>query len=329
MTKITQGVMAFFLILLFGTLGYMIIAGANFMDSLYMTVITITTVGFHEVMPLGTGGRVFTMLLILIGVGFVFYVFGKFTETIVEGGLHKALGKINMDKRLAKVRDHYVICGYGRIGKIICQSFYEAGQDFVIIENDPEEIVNIIKKRYLVVEGEASDDETLLKAGIRQAKGLVSVVSSDADNVYITLSAKEMNPDLLVLSRASGREGAETKLRRAGADKVISPYDIGGRHMANMILRPMVDAFIDLTVHADNLGLLLEEIRIPESAPFINQTLADSGLRRDYDIIVVAIKRHKDGKMLFNPQHLSVIRAEDIIIVLGEVDNIRRLEKDM
>lgn len=329
MTKITQGVTAFVLILLFGTLGYMIIAGANFLDSLYMTVITITTVGYQEIMPLGPGGRLFTIVLILIGVGFVFYVFGKFTETIVEGGLHKALGKINMDKRLAKVKEHYVICGYGRIGKIICKSFYEAGQDFVVIENDPEEVLNIIKKRYLLVEGEASDDETLLKAGVRQAKGLVSVVSSDADNVYITLSAKELNPDLLVLSRASGREGAETKLRRAGADKVISPYDIGGRHMANMILRPMVDAFIDLTVHADNLGLLLEEIKIPASAPFIDRTLADSGLRKDYDIIVVAIKRHRDGKMLFNPRHLSVIEAGDVIIVLGEVDNIRRLENDM
>jgi len=326
MSKVTQGLLFFAALLLFGTFGYMLISGASFLNALFMTVITITTVGYEETVHLDPLGKVFTICLIITGVSFVFYVFGKFTETIVEGGLRKAFGRINMDKKLAKAEGHYIVCGYGRIGKVICKSFSEAGRSFVIIEHDPEEIANIVREKYLFVEGEAADDEVLIKAGVQKAQGLVSVVSSDADNVYITLSAKELNPQLLVLSRASGHKGADTKLRRAGADKVISPYDIGARQMANMLLRPTVDAFIDLTVHANNLGLLLEEIEIPPSASFVNQTLADSGLRKNYDVIVVAIKRKSDGDMLFNPSHLATIGPGDTIIVLGEVNNIKRLE---
>jgi voltage-gated potassium channel len=329
MNKILQGLTVFVLIGIFGSVGYMTIEGASFLDALYMTIITVTTVGYREVVPLSPAGKVFTIVLILIGVSFVFYVFGKFTETIVEGGLRKALGRINMDKRLAKVKDHYVVCGYGRIGKVICESFREAGRSFVIIDNDPDEIAKIVKEKFLFVEGEAADDENLVRAGVQRAQGLVSVVSSDADNVYITLSAKELNPKLLILSRASGHKGADTKLRRAGADKVISPYDIGARQMANMILRPNVDAFLDLTVRANKLGLLLEEIVIPESAPFVNRSLADSGLRKNYDIIVVAIKRKSNGDMIFNPSYLATIGPGDTIIVLGDKNNINRLEKEL
>jgi len=329
MSKVFRGMAACLSVIIFGLLGYMIIENASFLDALYMTVITITTVGFHEVVPLSPAGKIFTIILIFVGVSFVFYIFGKFTETIVEGGLRKSLGRINMDKKMAKVKDHYIVCGYGRIGKVICESFIEAGHNFVIIENDPEEIEKIVKGKFMFVEGEAADDENLVRAGVQRAQGLVSVVSSDADNVYITLSAKELNPKLLILSRASGRKGAETKLRRAGADKVISPYDIGARQMANMILRPNVDAFIDLTVRANKLGLLLEEIVIPASASFINRSLADSGLRKNYDVIVVAIKRKSNGDMIFNPSYLATIGPGDTIIVLGDTNNIKRLEKEL
>jgi voltage-gated potassium channel len=294
-----------------------------------MTVITITTVGYREVVPLDPAGKIFTITLIIVGVSFVLYVFGKFTETIVEGGLRRALGRINMDKKLAKIKDHYIVCGYGRIGKIICNSFREAGRSFVVIDNNPASLGQIAADGFLFVEGEAADDENLVRAGVERAQGLVSVVSSDADNVYITLSARELNPKLLILSRASGHKGADTKLRRAGADKVISPYDIGARQMANMILRPNVDAFLDLTVRANKLGLLLEEIVIPASASFVNCSLADSGLRKNYDVIVVAIKRQADGDMLFNPSHLATIGVGDTIIVLGDRHNIARLEEEL
>jgi len=314
-------------ILLFGTFGYMGITGSSFLDGLYMTVITITTVGFQEAVPLGPGGKIFTMGLVFVGVSFVLYVFGKVTETVVEGGLQKALGRINMDKKLAKIKDHYIVCGYGRIGQVISQSLYDDHRDFVVVENNPEEIKTLTSLGYLFVEGEASNDEVLIKAGIKRAKGLIAVVSSDAENVYITMSAKDLNHDLFVMGRSSGKKGADTKLLRAGADKVISPYFIGARQMANMVLRPTVIDFLDLTVHG-SLGLRLEELVVPESASFIDMTLMDSGIRKKYDLIVVAIKRQGEKEMLFNPSHLTLIKPGDIIIVLGEYENIKRLEKD-
>ena len=316
-------------ILLFGTFGYMGIEGSSFLDGLYMTVITITTVGFGEVVPLGSGGKVFTMGLVLVGVSYVLYVFGKVTEAVVEGGVQKAFGRINMDKKLARINEHYIVCGFGRIGKVICQSLQDDHRDFVVVENNPEEIKAIAALGYLFVEGEAADDEVLLRAGIRRAKGLIAVVSSDAENVYITMSARDLNHDLFVMGRSSGKKGADTKLLRAGADKVISPYYIGARQMANMVLRPTVIDFLDLTVHAGSLGLRLEELEVPESASFINLTLMDSGIRKKYDLIVVAIKRKGEKEMLFNPSHLTTIKPGDIIVILGEYENIKRLEKEL
>ena len=312
-------------ILLVGTFGYVGITGCSFLDGLYMTMITITTVGFQEVVPLGPWGKIFTMGLVLVGVSFVLYVFGKVTETVVEGGLQKALGRINMDKKLAKVHNHYIVCGYGRIGQVICQSLAEDHRDFVVIENNPEEIKTLTAAKYLFVEGEAADDEVLLRAGITRAKGLIAVVSSDAENVYITMSARDLNPNLFVMGRSSGKKGADTKLLRAGANKVISPYFIGARQMANMVLRPTVIDFLDLTVN-ESLGLRLEELVVPATAFLVNMTLMDSAIRKKYDLIVVAIKRQEE--MLFNPSHLTIIKPGDIIIVLGDFDNIKRLEND-
>lgn len=232
-----------------------------------------------------------------------------------------------MDKKLAKISNHYIVCGYGRIGKVLCQSLHDDHRDFVVIENNPEEIKSLSTQGYLWVEGEAADDDVLIQAGIKRAKGLIAVVSSDAENVYITMTAKDLNHDLFVMGRSSGKKGADTKLIRAGADKVISPYYIGARQMANMVLRPTVIDFLDLTVHG-TLGLRLEELVVPESTSYANMTLMDSGIRKKYDLIVVAMKRQGEKEMLFNPSHLTVIKPGDIIIVLGEYENIKRLEKE-
>ncbi len=316
-------------ILTVGTLGYVGIEGCSFLDGLYMTVITITTVGFGEVFPLGPAGKVFTIGLIFVGVTFVLYVFGKVTETVVEGGLRKAFGRINMDKKLARIGDHYIVCGFGRIGKVICQSLKDDHREFVVVESSPEEIKAIGALGYLFVEGEAADDDTLLKAGIQRAKGLIAAVSSDAENVYIIMTAKDLNRELFVMGRSSGKQGADTKILRAGADKVISPYYIGARQMANMVLRPTVTDFLDLTVHAGALGLRLEELVIPESAVLANKTLMDSGIRKKYELIVVAIKRQGKTEMLFNPSHLTVLKPGDTIIVLGDNEDINRLRAEL
>jgi len=320
--------MLLLIVLAFGTSGYMLIEGSSFQDSLYMTVITITTVGYGEMVHLSPAGRFFTMVLILVGAGLVIYIFGKVTEAVVEGGLRSILGKINIKKKVAKLKNHYIVCGFGRIGKVICKILHENNRPFVVIESNTEEVPLINEMGYLVLDGEASDDDVLLKAGIKSAKGLIAVASSDATNVYISLSARGLNPDLFIMARSSGDEGAETKLLRAGADKVISPYFIGALRMAQLIVRPTVTDFIDLTVGAGQLGLRMEELIVSPKSKYANLALQQSGIRQKYDLIVVAIKR-KEGEMLFNPNPQTVTMPGDTLIVLGEHDHIKEFEKEL
>lgn len=316
------------IILAVGTGGYMLIEGAGFLDSLYMTIITITTVGYDETFILGTEGRIFTIFLILIGVGFVLYVFSKITEDVIEGGLQKTFGRMKMKKGVAKLRDHFIVCGYGRIGKVICKILKENNRPFVVIEKNSHKVQDIVDSGHLVLEGEASDDNILKKAGIEGAKALIAVVSSDADTVYITLSARGIRPDMFIMARSSGEDGAETKLIRAGANKVLSPYFIGATRMAQQLVRPTVIDFIDLAVHGGELGLRLEEMVVQESSALAGCTLMDSGIRKDHDLIVVAIKRDH-GEMMFNPNPGTVINVSDILVVLGCQDNIKALERDI
>ncbi len=311
----------FIAILLFGTSGYMLIEKGSFLDSLYMTLITITTVGYGETIHLGAGGKYFTMCLIIVGVAFVLYMFGEITDAMVEGRLRKMFGRRTMDKKLASMKNHYILCGYGRIGKVICQTLKNDNRLVVVIEKNPDKVISIYEHGILVLQGEATDDEILLKAGIKNAAGLIAVVSSDSDNVFISLSARGLNPDLFIMARSSGAEGADTKLLRAGANKVISPYYIGGRRMANMIIRPSVIDFLDLTVHTGHLDLRIEEVAVSEKASYCNRSLLDSNIRKDFDLIVVAIKR-SDGEMFFNPNFQTTILAGDTLIVLGKLNRI-------
>jgi voltage-gated potassium channel len=328
MQKIFFAVFMLVIILCIGTSGYMLIENGSFIDSLYMSVITITTVGYGEIIPLSPPGRVFTICLILVGVGFVLYLVGEVAESMVEGGLRKIMGRNNMEKRVGALKDHYIVCGFGRIGKVICKNFKENNLPFVVVESDPEEVRKIDELGYLALPGNASSDEMLLKAGIKEAKGLIAVVSSDAENVYIILSAKGLNPGLFIMARSSGAEGSETKLLRAGADKVISPYFIGAHRMAQLVVRPTVVDFLDLAVHGGELGLRLEELRVSKHSALVGKRLMDSGLRKEYDLIVVAIKREA-GEMHFNPTPQTLILPEDILIVLGEHEHITALEKQL
>jgi len=312
-------------ILVLGTSGYMFIEGSNFLDSLYMTVITITTVGFGEVVPLTTAGKYFTILLITVGVGFVLFVFTNITEAMVEGGMRRMLGRKKMDKEVATLGNHYIVCGFGRIGKVICRILKENKRPFVVIENSHDEISKTEELGYLALLGEASNDDMLIKAGIERAKGLIAVVSSDAENVYIILSAKGLKPSLYILARSSGEEGSETKLLRAGASKVISPYNIGAHRMAHLLVKPTVIDFLDLTLDT-GLGLRLEELTISEQSKFKSITLRESNIRSEFDLIIVAIKRG-EGKMLFNPKSNATIQPGDTLVILGEHENIKSFEK--
>jgi len=328
MKKILISLALLLLILIYGTSGYMLIENTTLTDALYMTVISITTVGFSEVIPLSPTGKYFTMFLVFGGVGLFLFFVSLITQAMVEGGLQTFLGRRHMEKKLASLKDHYIVCGFGRIGKVISKILHENRRPFLIIENNPEEITAIEELGYLVLRGDSTSDDILQKSNIIDAKALIAVTSSDADNVYVILSARVLKPDIYILARSSGKKGAETKLLRAGANKVFSPYEIGARRMAQSLVRPTVIDFIDLTVHDGELGLRLEELRVSDKATFANKTLMQSGIRSEHDLIVVAIKRQK-GEMLFNPNQNTQILPNDILVVLGEHTNIQGLEKKL
>ncbi len=310
-------------ILAVGTVGYRWIEGWSLEDSLYMVVITLSTVGYGEVRTLSPAGRVFTIVLIVAGVSLVTYAVGTISRMIVEGELQVLLGRRRAMTKIRRLKDHYIICGFGRIGSLVAQEFERRPLPFVVIERDEARVVQI-PEHYPVVVGDASEEAVLLKAGIERAKGLVAVLQSDADNLFVTLTARDLNPDLFILARYE-EEKTETKLLRAGANKVVSPYIIGGSRMAMAVVRPNVIDFIELATTSESLGLQLEEVLIGEGSSLAGITLAESPIRSELDIIVVAIKR-SSGHMEFNPSALSRPEPGDRLIVIGEREHLNRLE---
>ena len=307
-----------------GTIGYMSIEGWRLLDAAYMTVITLGTVGFREVHDLSDGGKLFTMGLIVIGVSVLGYIVGSLAQIMFEGQIQRIMGRKKVEKQIEALTGHYIICGFGRIGSLICKEFKANGLKFVIIEKNADATERLQEDGYLYMKGDATLDETLLKAGINRAKGLISVVTSDTENVYITLTARGLNPDLYIMSR-SGEEGSDIKLKRAGANKVVSPYTIGGNRMAQSILRPNVVDFIEIATGHEHLELQMEEINIPAHSAFVGETLVTSGFRKEIGVIIVGIKKGH-GKMVFNPHSQTKIEEHDTLIVLGDPTSIHKLE---
>jgi len=307
-----------------GTGGFMLIEQWRLLDALYMTVITLGTVGFKEVHDLSDAGKLFTMGLIVVGVSVLGYIVGSLAQIMFEGQIQRVIGRKKVEKMIDALSDHYIICGYGRIGSLICKEFKANDLPFVVVEKDMETSERLDEEGYLHMKGDATLDETLLRAGIRRAKGLISVVTSDTENVYITLTARGLNPDLYILAR-SGEEGSDIKLKRAGANKVVSPYIIGGSRMAQSILRPNVVDFIEIATGSEHMDLQMEEITLPDHSAFVGETLVSSGFRKEIGVIIVGIKKNH-GKMVFNPHSQSKIEAGDTLIVLGEPNSITKLE---
>ena len=323
--RLRLSIAALLVVIALGTLGYSLIEDWATFDALYMTVITLATVGFKEVHELSPEGKAFTIVLIICGTGIIAYTLSCLLQFTLEGQLRKILGRKKLESRISKLRNHYIICGFGRIGHLICREFQSRPTPFVIVEKDPHHIERIDREGYLFVEGDATDDETLLAAGIDHAKGLITAVTSDTDNVYITLTARGLNPKLFILARA-GEEGSEKKLMRAGASKVISPYTIGANRMAQAILRPSVVDFIEIATASEHLELQIEEIAIAADSVLAGKNLIDSGVRRSMGIIIVGIKQ-TDGQMIFNPPPNKVIEPESVLIILGQRKSISQLEK--
>ncbi|MBA4348432.1 MAG: potassium channel protein [Thermodesulfovibrio sp.] len=305
-----------------GAAGYMFIEGWGFLDSIYMTIITLTTVGFREIHDLSPKGIVFTIILIIVGVGTMLYALSTGARTILEGELQEIFGRKRLEKKIKELNNHYVICGYGRMGRIICRELKSKGLKFVVIEKNSEVVAGRVD--ILIIEGDATSDEILREVGIEKAKGLISVLPTDAENLYVVLSARELNPNLFIVARA-GEEGSENKLLRAGANKVVSPYHIGGLRIAHTILRPAVVDFIEFATKTGNIELQMEEVVIPENSKLIGLTLDQCGIGRELGVIIVAIKR-ATGEMRFNPTFRSTIKSGDTLIALGEITKLKILE---
>ncbi|HWR97005.1 MAG TPA: potassium channel protein [Candidatus Methanoperedens sp.] len=307
------------------TVGFMLLEGWGLLDAFYMTVISLTSVGFGEVHPLSPAGKIFTILVILGGVAIVAMFLSYGSQVVFEGQFERFMGRRRMEKQIARLQDHYIICGYGRMGRVISREFAKKPVPFVIVESNPE-VFRAIDAGMLCICGDAEEDAVLREAGIERARGLVTVVSSDADNVYITLTACGLRPDLYIVARA-GDEAAERKLLRAGASKVVCPYAIGGTGIANAILRPAVVDFIELVTRREHLELQMEEVLIGARSPLAGRSILATGLRQNFGAIVVAVKKG-DERMRFNPEPEDLLESGDRLIVLGageKLDDIARL----
>ena len=312
------------LVLVSGTVGYIILEGWSLLDALYMTVITISTVGFGEINPVSDLGRVLTMLILISGLGVLGYLVGTLTQILVEGQLLRIMGRKKLERQINALKDHYIICGYGRMGRIVCEEIEKTKPTpMVVIDKDSSATTKIGEDGHLYILGDATEEECLLKAGILSARALVAALDSDADNLYITLTAKGLNRQLLVLARA-GRVGSDKKLTHAGADRVISPHQIGGFRMAQALLRPTVTEFIDFAISHVDTALGMEEIPVRPNSKLADVTLVDSGIRKELDLIIVAIKK-ADGEMIFNPASHTRIQIGDTLIALGHKSSMIKL----
>jgi voltage-gated potassium channel len=311
--------------LAFNTLGLMIVERMPFFDAFYMTIITISTVGFGEIKPLSSAGRIVTIMTISTGITIGAYTIGLLLRMFVEGELSKIFGRRKLEKNISALKNHFIICGFGRIGSIICQELQSENIPFVVIEGDPAKNEELEKNGYLYINRDASSEETLIKAHIMSAKGLVTAVGADADNVFIALTAKGLRPDIFILSRASDVKN-EAKLIKAGASRVVSPYLLGGRRMAEVLKRPTVVDFIDIAMANRHLGLLMEEAQVGPQSPLVGKTLVESNLRRDYGVIIVAIKK-ASGRMIFNPMPNEKLDAADVIVAIGKQPDLERMRE--
>lgn len=307
-----------------GTAGYVLVEGWSWWDAFYMTVITVTTVGYGEVHPLSTAGQVLTVVVILAGVGTFFFAFTQFTALLAGGHLLDGRERRRYARMLDNLTDHFILCGFGRMGEIIAREFSRQNAPFIIIERNPDRVHAAMDLGYTAVEADASSEDVLRRVHLERARGLVAAVSTDAENVYAVLSARLMKPDLFIVGRAE-TEDSRAKLKRAGADRVISPYHIGGLQLAQTALRPAVVDFVTLATSSDNMELNLEQVHLADGSPLIGRNLLEAGLRQKYGVVVVGIRR-ANGQMDFNPAPEAAMKAGDDLVVLGRTDSLRDLE---
>ncbi|SKA80313.1 voltage-gated potassium channel [Paucidesulfovibrio gracilis DSM 16080] len=324
--NLVMGSFLLLLIFLFGIVGFMFLEGWDFVSSFYMVVITLSTVGYGEVHPLSQMGRMFAALLIMSGVGGFMYIVASFSQILLEGRLQVLWGKRRMQKAIGRLEDHFIVCGYGRIGSVVVQEIRNEGFVPVVLEQNTELIQKLELEGVLCVEGDATDDELLLSVGLRKAKALISALSSEAANVYVTLTARQLCPELTIIARAS-QKAHISRLKLAGADRVVMPHLIGGVRMAQNVLRPTVTNFLELAMQ-DEIDLQMEELLVPLQSSLGGKNLIESEIRPRYSLIIIAIKK-SNGEMRFNPGPQEVIQGGDTLLMVGQRSNLQQMRHDL
>ncbi len=307
-----------------GTLGYMVLEGWPLNDAFYMTMITIGTVGFGEVQPLSTAGRNFTSLLIVVGIFCFSYTISVFTGLVVEGQLTHHWERRRMERRVGKLVDHYIICGYGRVGRQVADDFKRERCQFVVIDVNQPSLEQATADGLLVIYGNATEDEVLRRAGLDRARGLITAVANDADNIFVTLSARALRPDMPIVARAN-YEDAVRKLRLAGATRVVSPYTMAGQQMAMLAVRPAAVDFVETLLRGAGGDLLLEDVRVAPGSSLVNVSIATARTRFAGGATLAAIQRA--GQLLAPPPDDLCLQPDDVLAIVGTDAQLRALER--
>lgn len=325
MSKIRVVIYLFITTVLVGTIGFKIVGGESWsiLDSLYMTVITLSTVGFQEVHHLEPAGKIWTIIVISLGIGIVAYAVSQAKEFIQNFDRFR---RRKMSKKLSRLKNHFIVCGYGRMGKVICKELQKEKLLFVVIENDLEKIPDIEDRDYLVIKGDATLDETLELAQIKKAKGLAIVLSHDTDNLFVTMTAKTMNQELFIISRSS-EVGNAVKFVRAGASKVVNPYEAGGHKIFQLLIAPYIEDSMEIKTPSRTLELLMEEIKLENCTKYEQVPIKLSRIREDFQLLIAGIV-HEDDEIVFNPDPKTKLNCSQTLMLIGEKESLRKF-KDM
>lgn len=320
--RILYAVAAVVVAILFGAVGFYLIEGWSILDSLYVAAQTVTTVGYGDLTPATRNGRIFSTVFMLVGVGVVLYALTTTVHTIVQSELVAAFGQRRASRKMSKLRDHFIICGAGRVGSHLVRGLLGGAETFIVIERDPQKVAELTDLGVTVLVRDATLEESLREAGVEHARGLAACLPDDADNVYVVLTARDLNPHMHIVARAA-EEQAEPKLIRAGANRVVAPTIIGGHRMAMALTKPAVDDFLG-SITANKLELAFEQLEVDAQSTLAGQKLRETSIRSELDIVVVSIRR-SDGEILFNPSGEAVIESGDLLIAIGHAESLMKL----
>lgn len=309
---------------LMGTLGYVFIADYPWLDAIYMAIMTMTTVGYGEIRPLGQAGRIFNTFYLVVSVSAMLMVIGVMTQAILEAQLRDVLGRRRVKKMLESMRGHYIVCGFGRVGRGAAAELRKAGAAVVVLDRDEKRVERAQRAGCLALAGDATSDESLQEAGIARAAGLVAALSTDADNLFVVMSARALNPSLRIAARAAEEE-TERKMVRAGADTVLAPYKTAGAQLALSLIKPHVRQFLDFALATPDWTVRIEQVEVAASSDLVGKSLGEARIRGEMQVVVLGIRRAAGG-MEFNPPASAVIGAGDCLIVMGEAEPLRRFE---